>query len=137
MIYKGAGSRTANSGIVATQGKVRANYLDGQLCQAATIKNWSWKGERWMAQDPGKGGGWYSHTLAPNRKSCWYTEVGGGDSNNREWEAMITAGSAHPGGVNVLFLDGSVKFIKDTVNYNTWFALGTRNGGEVISADQY
>ena len=33
--------------------------------------------------------------------------------------------------------DGSVRFVKDTVNMRTWWALGTRNGGEVISADSY
>ena len=47
------------------------------------------------------------------------------------------ASSRHPGGVNVLFADGSVKFIKDTINMRTWMALGTRNGGEVISSDAY
>ena len=31
--------------------------------------------------------------------------------------------------------DGSVKFIKDTVSLQTWWAVGTRNGNEVISAD--
>jgi prepilin-type N-terminal cleavage/methylation domain-containing protein/prepilin-type processing-associated H-X9-DG protein len=40
-------------------------------------------------------------------------------------------------GVNVLFGDGSVKFIKSSISYPTWWALGTRNGGEVISADAY
>ena len=33
--------------------------------------------------------------------------------------------------------DGSVKFIKSTINLQTYRALGTRAGGEVISADQY
>ena len=33
--------------------------------------------------------------------------------------------------------DGSVKFIKDSINQATWWALGTRNGGEVISSDSY
>jgi prepilin-type N-terminal cleavage/methylation domain-containing protein/prepilin-type processing-associated H-X9-DG protein len=47
------------------------------------------------------------------------------------------ASSAHPGGANVLFGDGSVKFIKSSISYPTWWALGTRNGGEVISADAY
>jgi prepilin-type N-terminal cleavage/methylation domain-containing protein/prepilin-type processing-associated H-X9-DG protein len=49
----------------------------------------------------------------------------------------LAATSNHPGGVNVLFADGSVKFIKDTVNASTWRALGTIAGGEVISADSY
>jgi prepilin-type processing-associated H-X9-DG protein len=43
--------------------------------------------------------------------------------------------SYHPGGVNLLFLDGSVHFVKETINRTTWRALGTRSGGEVVSAD--
>jgi hypothetical protein len=34
-------------------------------------------------------------------------------------------------------MDGSVRFIKDTVGLEPWWALGTRAGGELISADQY
>jgi hypothetical protein len=33
--------------------------------------------------------------------------------------------------------DGSVRFIKDTINQITWIALGTRSGNEVVSADSY
>ncbi len=51
--------------------------------------------------------------------------------------AAITARSYHPGGVNVLMGDGSVKFTKNSVDGNTWRALGSVNGGEVISADAY
>ncbi len=46
--------------------------------------------------------------------------------------------SFHPGGANTLFCDGSVKFIKSTINRTgVWWGLATRNGGEVVSADQY
>jgi len=45
--------------------------------------------------------------------------------------------SFHPGGVNMAFGDGSVKFIKDTVNAYTWWAINTIGNGEVISADAY
>jgi prepilin-type N-terminal cleavage/methylation domain-containing protein/prepilin-type processing-associated H-X9-DG protein len=45
--------------------------------------------------------------------------------------------SAHPGGANVMMGDGSVRFIKSTINMGTWMALGTRAGGEVVSADSY
>jgi prepilin-type N-terminal cleavage/methylation domain-containing protein/prepilin-type processing-associated H-X9-DG protein len=45
--------------------------------------------------------------------------------------------SLHPGGANFAMADGSVKFIKNSINVPTYRALGTRAGGEVISADQY
>jgi prepilin-type N-terminal cleavage/methylation domain-containing protein/prepilin-type processing-associated H-X9-DG protein len=51
--------------------------------------------------------------------------------------AAITARSYHPGGVNALFGDGSVRFVKDGINGPTWRALGTVAGGEVIGADSY
>jgi len=47
------------------------------------------------------------------------------------------ASSAHPGGVNVCFADGSVRFVKNAINRMTWWALGTRANGEVISSDSY
>jgi prepilin-type N-terminal cleavage/methylation domain-containing protein/prepilin-type processing-associated H-X9-DG protein len=45
--------------------------------------------------------------------------------------------SFHPGGVNCLFGDGSVRFIKDSVSLQTLRALVTLNGGEVISSDSF
>jgi prepilin-type N-terminal cleavage/methylation domain-containing protein/prepilin-type processing-associated H-X9-DG protein len=47
------------------------------------------------------------------------------------------ADSLHPGGVNTLMADGSVRFIKESINQRTWWTLGTKAGGEVISADSY
>jgi prepilin-type N-terminal cleavage/methylation domain-containing protein/prepilin-type processing-associated H-X9-DG protein len=51
--------------------------------------------------------------------------------------ASINADSYHPGGVNTLMGDGSVRFIKDSINGLAWRALGTIAGGEVISGDSY
>lgn len=45
--------------------------------------------------------------------------------------------SRHPGGVNMVMVDGSVKFIKDSVAQTSFMALGTRGSGEVVSADSY
>ena len=47
------------------------------------------------------------------------------------------ARSRHPGGVNAGFADGSVRFIKDSISRPVWVSLGTRAGGEVVSADAY
>ena len=45
--------------------------------------------------------------------------------------------SRHPGGANFALADGSVKFIKNSINLIAYRALGTRALGEVISADAY
>ena len=50
---------------------------------------------------------------------------------------LVNAQSNHPGGVNVMFADGSVRFVKDSIGPQTWMALGTRANGEVISSDSY
>jgi len=80
----------------------------------------------------------YNHFGAPNSTSCnnpneyfgaWITTLGASGS--------APPNSNHPGGVNVCFTDGSVKFIKDSVGLPAWWALGTRNGGEVVSSDSY
>jgi prepilin-type N-terminal cleavage/methylation domain-containing protein/prepilin-type processing-associated H-X9-DG protein len=73
----------------------------------------------------------YNHVMPPNAQSC------DGDDDDAGRQTAETASSRHPGGVNVLFMDGSVKFIKNSVNMTTWWALGTRAAGEVISADAY
>ena len=83
-------------------------------------------------------GGWtmFATILTPNEKpwgSCRVGCAGCGADNT----SMTNATSLHPGGVNVCMGDGSVKFIKNSINRMTWVSLGTRNGGEVISADSY
>jgi prepilin-type processing-associated H-X9-DG protein len=45
------------------------------------------------------------------------------------------ASSMHSGGINIALADGSVRFLRDNININTWVALGTRNGGEVVNLD--
>ena len=43
--------------------------------------------------------------------------------------------SQNPGGVNFLFADGHVAFLKTTMNYQVFRAQATRAGGEAISGD--
>ncbi len=101
----------------------------------------------WNAQtgtlNTGRGNFWFHGTQAqtmfntvvtPNSKSysfAYCSDSAIGDS------AFCSANSNHPGGVNVLMGDGSVKFIKDSINQQTWLALGTRAGGEAISSESY
>ncbi|MDR3632205.1 MAG: DUF1559 domain-containing protein [Isosphaeraceae bacterium] len=102
-------------------------YGDAQLCQASTTVSWDYKGEYWCEHDSGRGGGYFATTL-PNTKACLAASP---------WDGQIGVSSQHPGGVNVLFLDGSVKFIKNSISYTTWYALATAAYGEVVGADSY
>ena len=55
----------------------------------------------------------------------------------QQWGTFSGTRSRHPGGVNTLFGDGSVHFIKNSISPMTWVQLGSINGGEVIGSDQY
>jgi len=75
----------------------------------------------------------YNHLLPPNSRARDCESGGFVDSNNES--AITSARSRHPGIVNVLSADGSVKAVKSTVNISIWQAFGTARGGEIISAD--
>jgi len=70
----------------------------------------------------------YSHTVPPNYKGFDCADSGLNATH-------VAARSYHSGGVNVVLADGSVRFVKDSINIGTWRALGTKAGGEIISAD--
>jgi len=108
-----------------------------QVCQAAfTSKSGSvdvQRGENWahgcMAMTM------FNTIATPNLYNGSFTHcsrIGSGARSD-----ISNADSYHPGGVNVAMADGSVKFIKNSVNPMTWYGLGTKGGGEVISADSY
>jgi prepilin-type N-terminal cleavage/methylation domain-containing protein/prepilin-type processing-associated H-X9-DG protein len=91
------------------------------------------KGVEWLFQHCGAGG-CYSHIQTPNKKACYFT---GSNTAGHPTSTIIGASSKHPGGVNVTFLDGSVKFVKDSVSQQTWWAIATKAGGEVVDASSY
>jgi prepilin-type processing-associated H-X9-DG protein len=59
--------------------------------------------------------------------------------NNADWYQQGAFGfrSVHPGGVNFVFCDGSVKFVNDKIALTVYKALGSRAGGEVLDADEF
>ncbi|GAB6166257.1 DUF1559 domain-containing protein [Thermostilla marina] len=53
-----------------------------------------------------------------------------GKSDSVPTYAAVTSRSYHPGGVNVLLMDGSVQYVQETIERSVWRALSTRRGGE-------
>jgi prepilin-type processing-associated H-X9-DG protein len=110
------------------------DHLFAQLCNTVPItsanQQWQWKGEWWAYGATMI----YSHTQTPNRTSCVYHDI---NEDGRGTITMVSASSNHAGGVNVLFMDGTVRFVKSAVNYLTWYALATPNGDDTFSSDSY
>jgi prepilin-type N-terminal cleavage/methylation domain-containing protein/prepilin-type processing-associated H-X9-DG protein len=63
-------------------------------------------------------------------------DTGGGTSDNLFFDPDDFY-SPHPAGLNYLMADGSVKFIKTTINANVYGDLASRNMGEIVSSDAY
>jgi prepilin-type N-terminal cleavage/methylation domain-containing protein/prepilin-type processing-associated H-X9-DG protein len=106
---------------------------------ATTTQFQATKGVRWHYGAPGHS--LYNHLRAPNDPlpDC----RGGLPHSTRSdpfwsWLSLnIASRSRHPGGVNTLIADGHVQFMKNSINVLVWQGLGSRNGGEVLSADSF
>jgi prepilin-type N-terminal cleavage/methylation domain-containing protein/prepilin-type processing-associated H-X9-DG protein len=97
------------------------------------------RGIKWLYGAPGHS--MYNHRRPPNDRH--YDCRGGlphSDKSPADWKNLslnITSRSRHPGGVNSLFCDGHVQFLKNSVNVAVWQGLGSRDGGEVLSANDF
>jgi prepilin-type N-terminal cleavage/methylation domain-containing protein/prepilin-type processing-associated H-X9-DG protein len=67
----------------------------------------------------------YNHYYTPNAPQ-W--DCGNGSHN----KALTAARSKHPGGVQVMYCDGHVEFIADTIELTIWRAISTRSGTEMV-----
>lgn len=107
-----------------------------QNLPATTVGASNYNGRLWLVGYP-----WnyvinrYNHVGPPNSLTCYasnsFSAADGGPQDS------IPPTSNHSGGVNMAMADGSVRFIKETVNRQAWWGIGTRGKGEVISADAY
>jgi prepilin-type N-terminal cleavage/methylation domain-containing protein/prepilin-type processing-associated H-X9-DG protein len=116
-------------------------YTALQLCAAemanpASVLITSHRGWRWASFSEGSA---FNTAQTPN-DHLYPVNVCRGQGNPSQSDNgsnSLPATSMHPGGVNTLFVDGSVRFVKDSIARNTWWSLGTKAAGEVISSDSY
>lgn len=100
-------------------------------CEVSTKQAFDQKGSDYLSGDCGRGGG-YSHVMTPDSRACFFKFDG-----PRADRTLVGASSWHQGGVNVGFMDGSVRFVKDGISDAVWRAIATKAGGEVVGADDY
>ena len=128
-----------------TSPRARANSQGILAALAACATEWSnpssvaitsHRGYRWGSFSEGCG---FNVAQTPNDHTYPFNVCRGqgNPAQSDNGSNSLPATSMHPGGVNALFADGSVKFIKDTINRQTWWSLGTRARGEIVSADAY
>jgi prepilin-type N-terminal cleavage/methylation domain-containing protein len=99
---------------------------------------------QWNMSDP-RGFAWvngefrcalYNHYYLPNSRSpdCMGVQLGGGTQVQFTPYGWRTARSAHASGVNLIYADGSLKFISDEIDLDVWRGLSTIAGNEVVDA---
>ncbi len=135
-------SYVANSGYYDANNGPANVLLDLQTCSSnfvagnAAVNSDQDKGYTWTSGSPGIT---LFNTIVPpcstqyKWSACRFGCLGCG----ADFGQYTNASSNHPGGANVAMADGSGRFIKSSININTWWALGTKANSEVISSDAY
>jgi prepilin-type N-terminal cleavage/methylation domain-containing protein/prepilin-type processing-associated H-X9-DG protein len=136
--------RTTTTGFLMTRGATNngggpelMSYAD--QCTGAGLLMLNLRGSSWILGVPAVT--MYNHDRIPNdlRMDC----IGGLTHSRCDIDTLdasslsVSARSRHPAGVNALFADGGVRFVKSSINLVPWRAVGSRNGWEVVSAGDY
>ena len=143
--YRDGLSPSASSADGSNSGQLDASnnptwvLSDLQSCNAAWQSTGPYennKGWRWCVGSPGIS--LFNTIVTPNSNqyqwaACRFGCVGCG----ADYGQYTNATSNHSGGVNCAMADGSVRFGKNSISQNIWWALGTKANGEVISSDSY
>ena len=111
-------------------------------CDWPELSRMDWRGLWWLDQ-----GAAYSHFLTPNSKAKDRKGMGTAEASSNKlglpgievggggWGGHMTgARSYHPNCVIATYADGSVRIINDDISSTVWTALGSMNGGEVVTA---
>ncbi len=110
----------------------------GLMAQKSTgVGSQNQKGFRWAQDDGGFG---VFNTIVPPTSTQYpfaWCAMGRTKGSNASDGPYQCTSSNHPGGCNFLLCDGSVRFLKSSLALTTYWALGTKANGELLSADSY
>jgi prepilin-type N-terminal cleavage/methylation domain-containing protein/prepilin-type processing-associated H-X9-DG protein len=125
-------ARTNVTALMADWALCNQYYTTGQHLGSTGIY-----GRAWILADSGSAT--FQTLVPPNSpQNLWGDCCLTCNQNNYQFESGYhTAASNHPGGVNAAMADGSARFIKSSIAMQTWWSLGTKDSGEVVSSDSY
>jgi len=150
--YNGSTHQITNDGIFYINSRIKvADILDGT---SNTImfgerlhrdKNFDrmytnfpiigWSGWAWCDQPNAIG----DYLVGAAQRINWLIpdNATGANSSSNPWvqQRLSTMGSGHTGGANCVFADGSVRFVKETLDLTSLQGLVTRAGGEIVALD--
>jgi len=106
-------------------------------CTVAGLLLQQTRGSRWLYGAPGHS--MYNHHRGPNDHGC---DCRGGIPHSIktdvQWRVLslsVAARSKHPNGVQVLYCDGHVQFVGNSITLGVWQALGTRDGNDIVGSN--
>jgi len=103
--------------------------------QAVGQNGVSLRGTSWQMSFPYYANyGMYNHVTTPNSRQCGNVAL---DNVGLDVYGTSPPTSFHSGGVNMGMCDGSVKFVRETLNLITWWSIGTRANGEAINSNSF
>ena len=120
------------TGLLDITGDIPPGSMLRTLCENAPAEPVAYEahaGGSWV--QPGLLHTWYNHAAGPNPAHPDCDLFGG--SSALPTGGVYSATSGHPGGVNLLLLDGAVRFVADSVDPAAWRALATRAGGDAAT----
>ena len=129
------GSKNDGLGAVNYYPQLR-DITDGTSNTFLFLEKANYLGQSWLFKDTGSNHFLFVHHPSQGYVLAW-TAAGFPTPPNTTYWNTRAAGSSHPGGVNVTMTDGSLRFIKNSINFSVYTALFTRAKGEVVSSDAY
>jgi prepilin-type N-terminal cleavage/methylation domain-containing protein/prepilin-type processing-associated H-X9-DG protein len=141
-IPAGVFQRNSNTSIASITDGTSNTFAVGERSHNLSYVTWTARSiNGWLGVTPPSQGG--SDKFNPSPEECWTQVLGPAGLENgvrtpNDPEAHVEDyWSMHPGGANMLFADGSVHFLKSSINPIPYRALMTRSLGEIVSSDSY
>jgi prepilin-type processing-associated H-X9-DG protein len=117
----------------STQGKIKLTDVTDGLTNTYMIAEMSWDSTFGTRYRSWLRGGESSACYCVGARNLTNVMNSGRTSNRIGQYNDVPFGSMHTGGANFSLGDGSVRFVRDSIDFNTYKAYGSRNGGEVAS----